>query len=55
VAVEVTRSPDLQGRATGVVRLEDLVRVPPADRRNVAVRQVAQPRTADQVVAAGET
>jgi len=45
---------DLQGRATGVIRLEDLVRVPPADRRNAAVRQFAQPRTADQVVAPGE-
>jgi Zn-dependent protease/CBS domain-containing protein len=45
---------DLQGRATGMVRLEDLIRVPPADRRNLAVRQVAQPLVADQVVAVGE-
>jgi hypothetical protein len=34
---------DLQGWPTGVVRLDDLVRVPPADRRTVAIRRVARP------------
>lgn len=45
---------DLQGRVIGVVGLEDLVRVAPAERRNVAVRQVAQPCRKEQVLPADE-
>jgi hypothetical protein len=45
---------DLQGRATGVVRLEDLMRIAPGERRNVPVRQVARPCAAEQVVPADE-
>jgi CBS domain-containing protein len=45
---------DLQGRAIGVVGLENLLRVAPAERRNVPVRQVAQPCPKEQVLAPNE-
>jgi Zn-dependent protease len=45
---------DLQGRATGVVGLEDLLRVAPAERRNVPVRQVAQPCPKERVLTRDE-
>ena len=45
---------DLQGRPTGVVRLEDLVRVPPTERRNVPIRRIAQPCVPEQIVCADE-
>ena len=45
---------DPQGRPMGVLRLEDLVRVPPTDRRTAAIRQVARPCVPEQVVAADE-
>lgn len=43
---------DLEGRAVGVVRTADLATVAPAERRNVAVRQVAHAQPAERVVAA---
>jgi Zn-dependent protease len=43
---------DMQGRPTGVIRLEDLVRVPPTERRNVPIRRIAHPCLPDQVVGA---
>ena len=45
---------DLQGSPTGVVGLEDLVRVPVAERPSTAVRTVTRPVRPEQVVAAGE-